>query len=111
MKARAAVLIFSTTLFATIAVGCNKTQETIFTSKPNGTLQVEVKDNEVTARVKLALLEDEKTNGFDIAVVTLKGDVRLTGVVDNQGQIDLVKKLARGVGGVHSIHDELSVKN
>jgi hyperosmotically inducible protein len=110
MKARAAILIFSTTLIATIAVGCNKSQETTIASKSSSTFQVEVKDHEVTARVKRALVDDEKTNGFDIAVVTLKGDVKLTGFVNNQSQIDYVKKLARGVEGVHSIHDELNVK-
>jgi hyperosmotically inducible protein len=110
MKARAAILIASGIFIGTIAVACNKTPESTFPSKPSSTLQVEVNDSEVTTRVKRALLDDEKTKGFDIAVVTLKGDVRLTGFVDNQGQINHVKKLARGVGGVHSIHDELSVK-
>lgn len=64
----------------------------------------------VTTRVKTALLEDVNVKSFDIAVVTLKGDVQLSGFVDNQGQVDQAVKVARGVEGVHSIHDELRIK-
>ena len=64
----------------------------------------------VTTKVKTALLEDVNVKSLDIAVVTLKGDVQLSGFVDNQGQIDQAVKVARGVEGVHSIHDELRIK-
>jgi hyperosmotically inducible protein len=48
--------------------------------------------------------------GFDIQVVTLKGDVRLIGVVANQAQVDEAIKIARAAEGGHTIHDELTVK-
>jgi hyperosmotically inducible protein len=73
-------------------------------------LNAEVKDEEVTSSVKLALLNDKKVSSFDIAVATLKGDVKLTGFVDNQSQIDYIHQLVRSTNGVHSIHDELSIK-
>jgi osmotically-inducible protein OsmY len=69
-----------------------------------------VNDVDVTTNVKTALQRDDALKAFDIGVVTLKGDVRLTGAVDNQGQIDAALKIARGADGVHSIHDELTVK-
>lgn len=72
-------------------------------------IKAEVSDGQVTENVKTALLLDEKIKDFDIAVVTLKGDVRLTGFVDTQSQIDNVTKLVRNAEGVHSIHDELSI--
>jgi osmotically-inducible protein OsmY len=114
MKIRAArlisMLILSTTVIAMMVVGCNKPQDVTAKSKSNSTLKAEVNDDEVTRRVKVVLANDENSSGFDIAVATLKGDLRLTGLVDNQSQIDYVIKLARSIDGVHSIHDELSIK-
>jgi hyperosmotically inducible protein len=40
----------------------------------------------------------------------LKGDVRLTGVLETQQQIDEALRLARAAEGAHTIHDELSLK-
>lgn len=89
---------------------CNKPQ--MASGIPSTVTQpsIETTDSEVTTMVKTALLRDPNIKMFDIAVATIKGDVRLTGVVDSKGQIDEVIKLARGIEGVHSIHDELSVK-
>jgi hyperosmotically inducible protein len=112
MNTRAARLIMATTLACLTAiatVACNKSQESAV-SPPGSTAGVEVSDSDVTTRVKTALIRDEALKGFDIAVVTTKGDVRLTGVVDNQNQLDQVIKLARGVEGAHAIHDELTIK-
>ena len=64
----------------------------------------------MTQHVKTALLQNESLKGFDIAVVTLKGDVRLTGQLENQAQIDQVIKIARASEGAHTIHDELTLK-
>ncbi|MDD2934113.1 MAG: BON domain-containing protein [Methylotenera sp.] len=92
-----------------ILTGCNKPQETTSTTASASMINAEVSDNQVTTNVKTALLLDEKIKDFDIAVVALKGDVRLSGVVDSQDQIDYVTKLVRNVAGVHSIHDELQI--
>jgi hyperosmotically inducible protein len=67
-------------------------------------------DSAVTTKVKSALTSDERIKSLNIAVVTQKGDVRLSGAVDNQGQIDQAIKLARGVEGVHSVQQELSIR-
>lgn len=67
-------------------------------------------DIDVTTKVKTALLTDADVKRFDISVETTKGDVRLGGVVDNQGQIDNAVKIVRSVDGVHSVHDELTIK-
>jgi hyperosmotically inducible protein len=93
-----------------MVTGCNQPQDTTGTSKPSSTLKAEVKDDEVTRRVQMALAKNETLSGFDIAIVTLKGDVRLTGLVNDQNQIDYVNKLVRSIDGVHSIHDELAIK-
>lgn len=69
-----------------------------------------VDDGIVTAKVKTALLADADVKSFDIAVVTRKGEVQLSGFVDNQAQIDRALDIARGVEGVQSIGNELSIK-
>ncbi len=69
-----------------------------------------VDDGIVTAKVKSALLADPDVKSFDIAVVTRKGEVQLSGFVDNQAQINRAIDIARGVEGVQSIGNEMSIK-
>jgi len=69
-----------------------------------------VDDGIVTAKVKSALLGEPGIKSFDIAVVTRKGEVQLSGFVDNQAQIDHASDLARAVDGVKSVANEMSVK-
>ena len=129
MKMRSGLLLFGTTLVGVVAIsiaGCNRSSQesmgtvppsTVFTS-PESTGKIsssktpgtDATDADVTMKVKTALLRDENVKGFDIGVATVKGDVRLTGVVDNQNQIADAIKVARAVEGVHGLHDDLSVK-
>ncbi|PZO11376.1 MAG: hypothetical protein DCF26_21520 [Burkholderiales bacterium] len=60
--------------------------------------------------VLAALQQDTSLTPFNIEAVTLKGDVRLIGVVDTQAQKDSAVALARAAKGAHTIHDELTVK-
>jgi hyperosmotically inducible periplasmic protein len=69
-----------------------------------------VSDIDVTEHVKTVLQQTDSLKGFDIGVVTLKGDVRLTGVLDSQKQIDDAIRIARAADGAHTIHDELTLK-
>ena len=62
----------------------------------------------VTTRVKSALLADADIKGFDIKVETRKGEVMLSGFVDNQGQIDRAVALAITMEGVKGIDNKLS---
>jgi hyperosmotically inducible protein len=113
MKKNGGLLLLGTTFLGALTLlvsGCNKPEVAAGTKSPSAAVATEVSDIDVTTKVKTALLGDANLKSFDIAVVTLKGDVRLTGLVDNQSQIDDAKKVARGVDGVHSIHDELTIK-
>jgi osmotically-inducible protein OsmY len=67
-------------------------------------------DMDITKRVKSAIAMDNAFSGFNIVVVTTKGDVRLTGNVDNKEQIQQILAIARAVDGVKTVHDELKVK-
>jgi hyperosmotically inducible protein len=123
------LLLFGTALVGVVAIsmaGCNRSSQesagtvppsTVFMSSdssgrtmPTATLGSEGSDDDVTMKVKAALLRNENVEKFDIGVATVKGDVRLTGVVDNQTQIAEAIKVARGVEGVHGLHDDLSIK-
>ncbi len=74
------------------------------------TVGTQVDDSIVTARVKSALLADADTKSFDIAVVTRQGRVQLSGYVDDQAQIDHAIEITRGVAGVDSVADKMSIK-
>lgn len=69
-----------------------------------------IDDGIVTAKVKTALLADAAVKSFDIAIVTRKGEVQLSGFVDNQAQINRAIDIARGIDGVQSINNEMSIK-
>ncbi|MEO8145731.1 MAG: BON domain-containing protein [Betaproteobacteria bacterium] len=69
-----------------------------------------VDDGIVTTRVKSALLADPGVKSFDIAVVTRKGEVQLSGFVDSQAQIEQAVAIARNTEGVTSVGNEMSIK-
>jgi hyperosmotically inducible periplasmic protein len=74
------------------------------------TVGTKIDDASVTGRVKTALLADPDIKSFDISVVTFKGEVQLTGFVNNQGQIDQAKKIASAAEGASSVKNELMIK-
>ena len=76
----------------------------------DATVGAKVDDSIVTTQVKSALLADANVKSLDIAVVTRNGEVQLSGFVDNQGQIDQAVKVAKGVSGVQSVSNQMSVK-
>jgi hyperosmotically inducible periplasmic protein len=89
---------------------CGKAPEPAAVNPPVSSATANVSDIDVTEHVKTVLSQTESLKGLDITVVTLKGDVRLTGVLDTQAQIDEALGIARAAEGVHTIHDELTLK-
>lgn len=81
---------------------------TVRDGKPTAGNQVD--DTIVTGRVKTALLADDIIKSADIAVVTNRGEVQLSGFVNSQTQIDHAVGVARGVEGVQGVVNEMSVK-
>lgn len=96
-------------LMALALVGCSKPQPVMPLPAPQAAT-ANVSDVDVNEHVKTALMQAESLKGTDIAVVTLNGDVRLTGVLDSQAQVDEALRIARASEGAHSIHDELTVR-
>ena len=111
MKTRSEVLFFVTVLTAAlVAGGCSKPPEGAG-SVPAVSAGGNVPDIDVTEHVTTALHQNESLKGFDIKVETLKGDVRLMGMVDSQAQVDEAIRIARASEGAHTIHNELTIKN
>ena len=111
MNKRSEFLLFFAAVAATMAVGgCSKSPG-VTAALPAASAAVgNVSDIDVTEHVKTALQQNDSLKGFDIKVVTLKGDVRLVGVLDSQAQVDEAIKIARASDGAHTIHDELTIK-
>lgn len=95
----------------THAVAGVKTVENGVTLKGGAsTVGTKIDDATVTGRVKSALLADAAIKSLDISVLTFKGEVQLTGFVNNQSQIDLASKIAGATEGAVSVKNELMVK-
>ena len=104
------VLIVSVTGVLSFS-GCGKTQEDASKSAASTTVGTEIDDSIITAKVKSKLLADPDIKGFDLKVKTYKGDVQLSGFVDNQTQIDRAMVVARSVEGVKNVDHKMSLKN
>jgi len=95
----------------TLSLGaCNRASEATGTPAPSTSVGTEVDDSVVTARVKSALLADTDVKSFDIKVETRKGEVQLSGFVDNQVQLDRALAVTRAVAGVTSVLNNVSLK-
>ena len=88
--------------------GCNKPDTPDAKQVSAGT---ELDDSVITTKVKSALLTDSQAHGGDTSVETRKGEVLLSGFVDNQAQADREVQLAKAVDGVQSVQNKLMVKD
>lgn len=118
MKNPLGLRILTTTLAGVMTismVACSKSGETGTTgttgaAAPSTSVGTDLDDGVVTTRVKTALLDSIDIKGFDIQVETRKGEVMLSGFVANQGQIDQAMTVSKGVEGVKSVINKLSLK-
>jgi len=74
------------------------------------TVGTKVDDSVITSSVKTALLAEPGIKSFDISVLTFKGEVQLTGFVNNQAQIDQAARIARSTEGATGVKNELRIK-
>lgn len=95
-------------LAAVLLAGCNRPDTPPQERVSAGT---ELDDSVITTKVKSALLTDSLGKGGDTSVETRKGEVLLSGFVDNQGQADREVQLAKAVEGVSSVQNKLMVKD
>lgn len=69
-----------------------------------------VDDSVITTRVKSALFAVPEVKSFDIAVVTRKGEVQLSGFIESAEQVDRILAIVRAVEGVQSVTNEMTLK-
>jgi osmotically-inducible protein OsmY len=87
----------------TVAMGCAATS----TRESTGEY---IDDTAITAKVKTAIFNDASLKSNDISVETFKGRVQLSGFVDSSADIAQAGTVAKGVGGVTSVKNDLRLK-
>ena len=67
-------------------------------------------DTAITAKVKLAIVNEPTLQATEINVETFKGVVQLSGFVASQNDINRAIEVAQGVPGVKSVKNDMRVK-
>lgn len=117
MNTTTASRLLSLTLSATLATGllaglaaCGKGSPEANMPPPSVSVGTEIDDSVVTAKVKSALLDNTEIKSFDLKVETRKGEVMLSGFVDNATQMERAVTVARGVAGVKNVSNKMDLK-
>ena len=69
-----------------------------------------VDDTVITTKVKSAIFNEPSLKSAEINVETFKGVVQLSGFVRSQADINKAVAVARGVGGVTSVRNDMRLK-
>ena len=69
-----------------------------------------IDDSVITTKVKSLLAEDSFLKSFQIGAETYQGTVQLSGFVDSPQAVEKAGEIAKGVKGVKSVKNNLSVK-
>jgi len=94
--------LFATFLLMT-SLGCASSQ----TKEGTGEY---LDDSVITTKVKAAILGEPGLKVAEINVETFKGVVQLSGFVSSREDMDAAVKVARNVGGVTSVKNDMQVK-
>lgn len=113
MQTRIGSLLLTTTLATVLTVnatGCGQKVDNAGLPPASTTIGTEIDDSVVTSSVKAALLSDPDVKSFDFKVETRKGEVMLSGFVDNQAQLDRATGAAHAVSGVKGVQNNVTLK-
>jgi len=69
-----------------------------------------VDDSVITTKVKAAIFKEPSLKVAEINVETFKGTVQLSGFVKSRTDMDKAVEVARGVGGVTSVKNDMRLK-
>jgi hyperosmotically inducible protein len=69
-----------------------------------------IDDTAITTKVKAAIFNEPTLKSAEINVETFKGVVQLGGFVNSRADIDKAVVVARGVGGVKSVKNDMRLK-
>jgi osmotically-inducible protein OsmY len=90
-------------LFVAMALGCAST------AKQEGTGEY-VDDTVITSKVKAAIFDEPTLKSAEINVETFKGVVQLSGFVSSRDAENKAVAVARSVGGVKSVKNDMRLK-
>ena len=113
MKTRIEMFALNTvmaSLLVVLVAGCNKPVDSAGMPVASTTVGTDIDDSVITSSVKSALLADADIKSFDFKVETRKGEVLLSGFVDNQAQLDRATAATRTVAGVKGIQNNVVLK-
>jgi len=113
MRTRFGTLVLSAALAGLLTgfvLGCSQSTDSASAPPASTTIGTEIDDSVVSTQVKSALLADVDIKGFDFKIATHKGEVQLSGFVDNQTQLDRAIAVAKAVPGVKGIDSKVSLK-
>ena len=113
MRTKFVMLVLSAALAGVLAgftLGCSQSTDTAGAPPASTTIGTEIDDSVISNQVKSALLADPDIKGFDFKIATRKGEVQLSGFVDNQSQIERALVVTQAVQGVKSIDNKVSLK-
>lgn len=94
-----------------LLAACNKPVDIAGTAAPGISVGAQVDDTVIGAKVTSALMASNEIKGYDIKVAVRKGEVMLSGFVDNQTQIDHSVALAKAIEGVTGVDNKLMLKD
>jgi hyperosmotically inducible protein len=97
---------------STTTVSANDTApSSTFAGDSKYTAGERIDDSAITTKVKFALAKHHSTSAMKTSVHTQDGVVYIAGNADNAAERDLVTKLAQGVPGVATVHNDMTVQN
>ena len=103
MKQLKRISVFLAAAILVTAAGCAST------SNQESTGQY-LDDTAITTKVKAAIFNEPTLKSTEINVETFKGRVQLSGFVSSRASMDRAVTVARGVGGVTSVKDDMRLK-
>lgn len=86
-----------------LTLGCASTPTSVSTGQY-------LDDTAITTKVKTAIFNDASLKSNDISVETFKGRVQLSGYVDSSANVTQAGNVAKSVGGVTSVKNDLLLK-
>lgn len=104
--------VVAATLAGSLSIaGCTKPEDRVHESwvaPPAGEV---VDDSTLTGTIKSSLQADPDVKGLDVKVEAHNGEVMLSGVVDNQAQMDRVVMFAWMAEGIKKVDNKMSVRS
>src|SRR5687767_2853544 len=98
---RAFAAILATSVIAISGCAVTRGQETV---------GAYIDDTAITTTIKTRFVDNKNVDAASIKVETLNGTVMLSGFAKNGTEKSTAESIARGVGGVKSVRNEIAVR-